>query len=252
MKASLGQDRMASPIDTSMLQVAYQPIVSLKEDHIPAIAFESLLRIRKDGNVHGPVEFLRDAEMDGSIVAVDRWVLTEVINLACRRPNLRTWINASQISIAHPLFLKSAVRSLVQSHTLGRVTFEITETADIHYTLLSKRLSSISVGAFTCVIDDVRDGFAKRQLLGERYVAGCKLSRETTVEMATSEKVREEVQKLAGICRSLGKRLVLEGIETSEELQMACGLSIELGQGYLFGRPSAAENFNEHFQMRSA
>lgn len=242
---------MASPIDTSMLQLAYQPIVSLKEKHHPAIAFESLLRIRKGGDVHGPVSFLRDAEINGSIVAVDRWVLRQVIQLACEKPNLTTWINASQISIADPNFLVAAVTSMAETNTLGRVTFEITETADVHQRLLAKRLSSIVVSPFTVVIDDVRDGFAKRQLLGKSYVSGCKLSRETTREMVKSLTVRQEVQQLVKTCRRLGKNLVIEGIENVDELQMALSLDISIGQGYLFCRPSPVTGLQTYSQMKS-
>lgn len=235
-----------------MLHLAYQPIVSLKDESKTPIAFESLLRVRNNGAIHGPVDYLRKAEADGSIVAVDRWVLTQVIELARERPHLSTWINASQISIAHPFFLLDAVKFLSESNTLGRVTFEITETADIHHRRLAKRLSAIKIGALTCVIDDLRDGFAKRQLLGESYVAGCKLSRETTVEMSHSVRAREEVQELAGICKSLGKRLVLEGIENEDELELAHALQIQYAQGYLFGRPAAPEDLVQHLQMRVA
>lgn len=252
MNASLGQYVMADPTDTTMLELAYQPIVSLQDESHSPIAFESLLRVRMNGALTGPVDFLTRAEADGSVVAVDQWVLAQVIKLAQDRPNLSTWINASQISIAHPHFLHRAVSSLIESRTLGRVTFEITETADIHHNILSKRLRAIKTGAFTCVIDDLRDGFAKRQLLGERYIAGCKLSRETTVEMGSSARVREEVQELATICRSLGKRLVLEGIENQDELELAHALNIQFAQGYFFGRPAAPEDLVQHLQMRQA
>ncbi|MEN7268860.1 EAL domain-containing protein [Pseudomonas aeruginosa] len=87
----------------------------------------------------------------------------------------------------------------------------------------------------------LRDGFAKRQLLMNRAVTGCKLSRRTTRDIAESPAVRGEVEKLVRDCRAAGKRVVLEGIEDAAELEIARALEIEFCQGFYFGRPALPE-----------
>ncbi|WP_280991137.1 EAL domain-containing protein [Pseudomonas aeruginosa] len=84
-------------------------------------------------------------------------------------------------------------------------------------------------------------GFAKRQLLMNRAVTGCKLSRRTTRDIAESPAVRGEVEKLVRDCRAAGKRVVLEGIEDAAELEIARALEIEFCQGFYFGRPALPE-----------
>jgi EAL domain-containing protein (putative c-di-GMP-specific phosphodiesterase class I) len=178
--------------------------------------------------------------------------MNEAIRQAIARPNLNVWINASQISIAHPNFLNDALRALTASGTLGRMTFEITETADVDTAVLAERLNALKLGTLSLVIDDVRDGFAKRSLLKNDAVLGCKLSRDTINELHVSEKVRAEVQRLVKLCRMTGKKVVLEGVESVNDLKMATNLGIEYCQGYLFGFPTEPENLQCYSEMRLA
>ncbi|MGE8065113.1 EAL domain-containing protein [Pseudomonas sp. NPDC089569] len=230
--------------------LAYQPIFHITPKRRNVIAFESLLRVQIDGTSHSPAEVVAAAELDGSIVSIDRWVLHDVIRLAITRPSLHVWVNASQISIGHPSFLEDAIQSLTESRTITRVAFEITETADIDASLLAKRLASLKVKTLTLMVDDIRDGYAKRSLLQNDAVAGCKLSRETTVELQTSERVRAEVQRLVNHCRVIGKKVVLEGIENETDLALATSLGIEFCQGYHFGYPSAPAKLQIYPEMQ--
>ncbi|MHC5195107.1 EAL domain-containing protein [Pseudomonas frederiksbergensis] len=231
--------------------LAYQPIVNIKSEARNVIAFESLLRVQIDGVAHGPAAVVAAAEMDGSIVTIDRWVLQDVIRLAITRPTLHVWVNASQISIGHHSFLNDAIQSLVESRTIERVAFEITETADIDASVLAKRLDALKVKTLTLMVDDIRDGYAKRSLLQNNAVAGCKLSRETTLELQTSERVRAEVQRLVKHCRLLGKRVVLEGIENEADLALATSMGIEFGQGYHFGYPAEPAKLQIYTEMQA-
>ncbi|MCU9031765.1 EAL domain-containing protein, partial [Pseudomonas aeruginosa] len=99
----------------------------------------------------------------------------------------------------------------------------------------------LNLKAMPVMLDDLRDGFAKRQLLMNRAVTGCKLSRRTTRDIAESPAVRGEVEKLVRDCRAAGKRVVLEGIEDAAELEIARALEIEFCQGFYFGRPALPE-----------
>lgn len=236
-------------VETTNHWLAYQPIFSIKANEQSVIAFESLLRLSIGGVAHGPAEFVAAAESDGSIVSLDRWVLNEVIRLAAKRPRLNVWVNASQISIGHHTFLDQAVEALINSQTIGRINFEITETADINAVLLARRLDKLKVRALTVMIDDVRDGYAKRSLLHNEAVAGCKLSRETTIELQASERVRAEVQGLVKHCRMTGKNVVLEGVENEADLRMALDLGINICQGYHFGYPAEPEKLHIYSEM---
>lgn len=215
------------------------------------VAFESLLRISHSGVLHGPAEVVARAEADGTIVEIDRWVLNEVINLLRSKPRLRVWINASQLSIAHPTFVEDALHTLSANQVLGRISFEVTETADVDANILAKRLEILRLQALTVIVDDIRDGYAKRALLLSDAVTGCKLSRESTMELMVSEQARTEVQRLVKLCKRKGKQVVLEGIETTDELDLAKQLDISLCQGYYLGMPARPADLQHFPEMRS-
>jgi len=164
---------------------------------------------------------------------------------------LHVWVNASQISIAHPSFLDDAIQSLVDSRTIERVAFEITETADIDASVLARRLDALNVKTLTLMVDDIRDGYAKRSLLQNNAVAGCKLSRETTIELQNSERVRTEVQRLVKHCRLIGKKVVLEGIENEADLGLATSLGIEFCQGYHLATPAEPAHLQLYTEMQA-
>lgn len=237
-------------VQPSKFALAYQPVVDITRGHDVVVAFESLLRVTRGGVTFGPLDLVAEAEANGSIVAIDRWVLGEVIRLARTRPALSVWINTSQLSIADPSFLTDAIRALAASRTLGRISFEITETANVDAQLLAKRLEVLRLRAITVLIDDIRDGHAKRGLLLSDAVAGCKLSCETMLELHTSASARAEVQQLLAICRYRHKKVVMEGIETPADLALAKDLGITLCQGYLFARPTSPELLTHFAQMR--
>lgn len=252
MTPSRNSEAVQWPSNTSepcTLSLAYQPVIDIARGPTSAVAFESLLRITKDGVTRGPIGLVEKAEANGSIVAIDRWVLNEVIHLARSRPALNVWVNTSQLSIADPEFLTEAVRALIGSRTLGRISFEITETADVDAGLLAQRLDALKMRAITVLIDDIRDGYAKKSLLLSDAVAGCKLSRETMLELHTSARVRSEVEQLLKLCRLHRKQVVLEGIETEADLEVARQMSIPLAQGYLFARPNTPEQLSLYPQM---
>ena len=233
------------------LALAFQPVIDITRGVTAVVAFESLLRITDGDRMIGPVEVIANAEANGTIVTIDRWVLNEVLSLARVRPALHVWINASQLSIADPGFLTEAVRALIATQTLGRVSFEITETADVEAGLLASRLRTLNRRSITVLIDDIRDGYAKKGLLLNEAVSGCKLSRDSMLELHSSAKARSEVKKLLALCSEQQKNVVLEGIETLEDLTLAKELGIRWCQGYYFARPAPADELSRFPQMRS-
>lgn len=242
------QPSTAPDLEHCGFELVYQPVYRVQGQIRQVVAFESLLRVCDQG----PAEVVARAEADGSIVGIDRWVLSQVVALMRTRPKLSVWVNTSQRSIADPTFVDDALRLLADNRALGRVSLEITETADVDADLLAARLEKLKLQALTVMIDDVRDGFAKRSLLSSAAVIGCKLSRETTKELMASPMARREVTKLIEQCANQGKQVVLEGIETPAELALASELRISLCQGYLLGIPDKLAHLAHHEEMLTA
>ncbi|WP_023389303.1 EAL domain-containing protein [Pseudomonas putida] len=223
------------------LALVVQPVMHLGSRHPSAIAYECLLRVVEGTQLAAPARLIASAEADGSIVDLDRWVVSQAARIAGAFPNVHLWVNASQISVSDIRFIEHAISEFDRHEVTSRMTFEITESADGDACKIVKGLERLNLKAMPVMLDDLRDGFAKRQLLMNRAVTGCKLSRRTTRDIAESPAVRGEVEKLVRDCRAAGKRVVLEGIEDAAELEIARALQIEFCQGFYFGRPALPE-----------
>ncbi|SUC99314.1 GAF sensor-containing diguanylate cyclase/phosphodiesterase [Pseudomonas aeruginosa] len=193
------------------LALVVQPVMHLGSRHPSAIAYECLLRVVEGTQLAAPARLIASAEADGSIVDLDRWVVSQAgsdrwsvskcASLGERLADLRQ---------RYPIH-EHAISEFDRHEVTSRMTFEITESADGDACKIVKGLERLNLKAMPVMLDDLRDGFAKRQLLMNRAVTGCKLSRRTTRDIAESPAVRGEVEKLVRDCRAAGKRVVLEG-----------------------------------------
>jgi EAL domain-containing protein (putative c-di-GMP-specific phosphodiesterase class I) len=225
------------------LALVVQPVMRVGSGFPLPVAYECLLRVAQAGELAPPARVIAAAEEDGSIVGLDMWVVSQAARIASAFPHASLWVNSSQISICDSRFIEHAISEFDRHGVTSRMTFEITESANGDAFNIIQGLERLNLRAMPVMLDDLRDGFAKRQLLMNKAVTGCKLSRRTTQELATSSSVRADVESLVRSCRAAGKRVVLEGIEHAGELELALSLDIELCQGFFFGRPARPEIF---------
>lgn len=89
----------------------------------------------------------------------------------------------------------------------------------------------------TVVLDDIDDGYAKSHLLKSDLIAGCKLSRRSTVRMSLEPGFLDTTIKLVAWCKANGKTVVMEGIENEQEFEYAIRLGADYCQGFYFWKP---------------
>jgi PAS domain S-box-containing protein len=213
-----------------------QPIVALdggRLDH-----HELLLRMRGgDGELVLPGRFLPQAERSGQIVAIDSWAIEQGIRLAARAP---VAINLSGASIARGGLIDEIERKLAATDVdPRRVTFEITETAaaeDIGRAAeLTRRLGELGCGI---ALDDFGTGFGTFTYLSRLAVTELKIDRAFVARVRESDSDRRVAASMIAVAQSFGMRTVAEGIEDVETLRTLIEMGVELGQGFLLGRPS--------------
>jgi EAL domain-containing protein (putative c-di-GMP-specific phosphodiesterase class I) len=222
---------------THELQIAFQPVVTTTDLSVRVFAYESFLRVGMPWCTATLANLIGTAEYDGSIIELDTWVINSVCERLVLDPQLRIWANTSQVSLAEPAFIEAIVD---KANTLGvrdRLTIEMTESADGNPAALRRNLKLLKVQAIAVVLDDIRDGHAKRCLLDSEAVIGCKFSYETKRQMQADPEIRRSVIELTDWCHQNGKSVVMEGIETPADFRMARDIGIGLQQGFLFARP---------------
>ena len=152
----------------------------------------------------------------------------------------RIAVNLSARSLQNQVFV-TVLRRLMQSEAAlrPRLLIEITETARIEDPdLLANVLRQLSTDGHLICIDDFGAGETSFNHLRRYHADFVKIDGSYIAEVGHDTRSASIVGAIAALCRDLGIRTVAEMIETDAQAAQARELGIDLGQGYLFGRPA--------------
>ncbi|HKZ13622.1 MAG TPA: EAL domain-containing protein [Solirubrobacterales bacterium] len=230
---------IARALAEDLFLFAAQPVIDLATGSLDH--YELLIRMRGlDGDLALPGSFLPQAERSGQIVEIDFWAIKHGIRLAARAP---VAINLSGASIARGGLIEEVEERLGHSGVdPGRVTFEITETAaaeDIDRAAeLIERLGELGCGI---ALDDFGTGFGTFTYLHRLAVSELKIDREFVSQVRDSATNQRVVRTMIAVANNFGMRTVAEGIEDQGTLRSLVEMGVDLGQGFLLGRPALIE-----------
>ncbi|MGX6602987.1 putative bifunctional diguanylate cyclase/phosphodiesterase [Micromonosporaceae bacterium Da 78-11] len=225
--------------------VHYQPVVDMHTRHLTAV--EALVRWRhpRDGLL-GPYHFIADAEANGLIVPLGRWVLRQACTQLARwraetpqAAELTMNVNLSARQFQYAGLVDDVATAIADAGIdAGSLTLEITESmlmADIDaakQTLLELRALGVHLA-----IDDFGTGYSSLSYLKQLPVDVIKIDKSFVDQVDTDADDVALVDAVVGLSQALKMKTVAEGIETDEQWLMLRRIGIDHGQGYLFGRP---------------
>ena len=242
--------------DFEGFELYYQPIVEPKSMQI--VECEALLRW-KNGRFPGigPAKFIPILEEARLIKMLDLYVFEEV----CKQINI--WkerkmrvkpvsINLSRSTLSYH-FLADQLLALITKHNIdiSLLELEVTETAEVDNQLVfSQALEKLKEYGFSISIDDFGVRNASLSLFTTINFDILKLDRSLVKTLAQNQKARILIRSLAVICSDLGIKLIAEGVETLEQLDILKELRCNEVQGYLFSKPLPLNDFeNKYLQI---
>jgi EAL domain-containing protein (putative c-di-GMP-specific phosphodiesterase class I) len=130
---------------------------------------------------------------------------------------------------------------------------ELTESEQIEdIDRLASVLASVRALGVSVALDDFGTGWSTLGLLRRVPFDALKIDRSFTAGLPGTRSDRALVAAIVTLARSLGVPAVAEGIERAEQLAWLSEIGCDLGQGYLFARPSTVEQLDEWLARRSA
>ena len=150
-------------------------------------------------------------------------------------------LNLLPASLLDPSFRVSQLQGWCQTAGLAphRVTIECTEHQMVADPVsLSRRVGELRRAGFGVAVDDAGAGHASFSLIARIRPTTIKVDRSIVSGCDTDSAQQALIQAFVMFARRVGSRLVAEGIETREELVQLRALGVDLGQGYLLGRPT--------------
>jgi diguanylate cyclase (GGDEF)-like protein len=234
----LEQD-LQDALSRNEFQVFYQPIVSLSTNRISG--FEALVRWNHPARgLVFPKDFLPAAEKTGLIVPLDRWVLQE----ACRQ--LKSWqelgiskdlwisINISGMQLKQSSLLNELRETLLETRLdASSLVLELTEGTIMENPETARSLlMQLRVLGTRIALDDFGTGYSSLAHLRRFPLDYLKIDH-SFVRNIRSADTMEIVRAITTMARQLGLRVVAEGIENSNQLNLLRSLDCEYGQGFL-------------------
>jgi predicted signal transduction protein with EAL and GGDEF domain len=229
--------------------VHYQPKFCLRSGALSGA--EALIRWQSPTRgLVMPGEFIAVAEDSGLIVPIGDWVLNEV----CRQ--LAEWlgrnlaptpvaVNVSSRQFLRPDFADGVI-ALLDRHGLPPTLLgiEITESAVIGDPELAIRhLRRLREVGIEVSLDDFGTGYSSLSYLSRLPVDAIKIDRSFINDMTRGTPSTAIVKAIISLGHTLGIAVIAEGVETAADLSFLKSCGCPYVQGYLTGRPQAAEAF---------
>ncbi len=242
------ESRLRRALEHGELVVYYQPQASLETGAI--VGVEALIRwIDPVLGLVPPGDFIPLAEETGLIVPIGAWVLrtacAEIVRWQRRlgRPDLRVAVNLSARQFQQADLLDLIQTTLADTGLpAGTLELEITESVVMRDATISvRRLKELTGLGVHLAIDDFGTGYSSLAYLRTFPIRSLKIDRTFIRDIDRDPESATLAQGVVGLGRSLGLRLIAEGVETPRQLEMLKGYGCQEMQGFLLSRPVPAE-----------
>lgn len=230
--------------------IYYQPKYDLVNNRI--YGAEALVRwIRPNEGIVPPSQFINLFERSGYISQLDKFVFTEVCkfqNKMIKQGNriIPISVNVSRASAEKDGFIEYYVNTK-NSYGIkdGFLELEFTESRALEdYDILSKRIKELKKFGFVCSIDDFGAGYSSFKALQALDFDIIKL--DAAFLKTNNSNPSKNVNLLSGVItlgKTLGMRIIAEGVETRQELNLLRELNCDAIQGYIYARPMSTADF---------
>jgi diguanylate cyclase (GGDEF)-like protein/PAS domain S-box-containing protein len=249
-KERLGlETQLHRALEEGQFVVYYQPQVDLRSSEI--VGAEALVRwAHPERGLVPPLEFIPIAEETGLIVALDHLVLEAACahigaSMAASNRSLRLAVNLSARELGSPDVAKGVAQVLRdRGFPPELLEIEITETAAMaHRDIAGTAVAALKSLGVTVALDDFGTGYSSLSHLHGLAVQRLKIDRAFIKDLPGNDDSAAIASAVISLAHSFGIGVVAEGIETREQLEFLLEQGCDEGQGYLFGRPMPAEEW---------
>jgi predicted signal transduction protein with EAL and GGDEF domain len=233
-------------IERNELVLYYQPKIDVRGARM--VGVEALMRWQRGNVLVPPGEFIPLAEESGLIRPLSEWAIREAARQA------RVWLDAfgftDSIAVNLPsrmfdrgdlveMIHEAVVSNGVPHHSL---VLEITENSlmkDLQSVIPSlHRLNEIGV---EISIDDFGTGYSSLAYLTTLPISELKIDRGFIRDLGMTPQSSAVVTAIIALARSLGLRVVAEGVENLRQMEVLHRLGCGVMQGFLFSKPKPAD-----------
>lgn len=231
---------MRDLIHERRITLHYQPIVALS-DRRPH-HYETLLRFADGRSPFEDVQFAEEINIIHELdLAVTNGAITRILESAEKHRGLSLAVNMSAKSLLNETFAAMFTKITERLGTdRERLMIEITESAKLEdLPRAAKAVEQLRQRGHLVCLDDFGAGASSLPYLQQLHVDFVKIDGVYIRSITDSPRERAIVQGVLTTCKCLGIKTVAEMIEKDDQHKCLLDLGVDLGQGWLYGRPAA-------------
>ncbi len=248
MLAGLGREKLElesalhKAIERNELVLHFQPLVDVRGARM--IGAEALMRWQRGGGLVPPGDFIPLAEESGLIVPLSEWAIRETARQAKAWQVGFGFNDSIAVNLPSRLFERSDLVERIHEAAITygiahrSIKLEITETGlmkDLQNVIPAlHRLNEIGV---EISIDDFGTGYSSLAYLTTLPISELKIDRSFVRDLGITPQSSAVVTAIIALARSLGLRVIGEGVENLRQMEVLHRLGCGVMQGFLFSRP---------------
>lgn len=235
----------------------YQPQLNLITNKLEGV--EALVRWQHpQKGILPPSEFLSEIEALGMHNEFDNYILTKACEASARWFTVYQRRVAIAVNITAVEFqdkqLVATIQMLLHKYNIPSKYLELEITENVVMTDIIRAMNSIvklqSMGVKVS-IDDFGTGYSSLAYLRNLPIDKIKIDRSFIQEVASNDSDLTIVKSMIELSHGLGKRVLAEGVETVEQLDLLRNLGCDAVQGYFINKPLPEEKLVCYLEKRS-
>jgi diguanylate cyclase (GGDEF)-like protein len=244
------QLRLALENDEFVLH--YQPQLNLLTNKLEGV--EALVRWQHpEKGLLSPNAFLNEIEELGMHNEFDNYILTKACQVSARwfklyKRRVVIAVNVTAVEFQDEQ-LVSNIQKLLHEYNLPSKYLELEITENVVMTDIAQAMNSIvklqSMG-IKVSIDDFGTGYSSLAYLRDLPIDKIKIDRSFIHEVASNDSDLTIVKSMIDLSHGLGKRVLAEGVETSQQLELLRNLGCDAVQGFYINKPLPEEKLERY------
>lgn len=252
-RAAIEQAIIAA-VDEGHMEVHYQPIYDIHTGRIHSMEALARLNVPEYGYV-SPEEFILIAEKNGMILQIGLLVLEEACRFISQYRLKNKGIEFVEVNLSVVQCMQHNIHQQIQGVLKkfhippSMVNLEITESvAAYSEEQLIRNMARMSLCDITFSLDDYGSGYSNINYLVELPFSIVKIDK--YIVWAAMKKVssRKVLENTITMFKDINLKVVAEGIEDEEMMEMLIGMGVDYLQGYYFSKPVPGEAFIEYIE----
>ncbi|QCU90894.1 EAL domain-containing protein [Thiomicrorhabdus sediminis] len=251
------EEHLYNAISNDEMQVFYQPKINLSTRRI--VGAEALIRWSNEQlGAISPAEFIPLAEQTGVISEIGKFVISHALQTVSGWQKLYDETFNIAINLSPRQFkdngLVQFIEQTMTAHHINGSTMEMEITEGVLMNAgrqVSNTLTSLNELGIKLSLDDFGTGYSSLSYLRHYPFDILKIDRSFINDINSDSEDYALVHATIDMAQALSLTVVAEGIETEEQLSALQEMQCPLGQGYLFGKPMPANEFEALLKQQS-